>query len=59
MDALGPERVLYGTDGPFGMYHEHNRFDMKKAFDHVSAKLNETEKKLILHDNYCRIGNIK
>lgn len=54
VDALGSDHVLYGTDGPFGTYNEHGRFDMKTALEHVTAKLNEAEKKQILYDNFFR-----
>lgn len=59
MDAvscLGPDRVIFGTDGPYGYHDEHGRYDygyIKRRIERLFPQ--EVIRRKLLGDNFARL----
>ncbi len=49
---FGPDRILYGTDGPYGHKSASGKFDMQWELEFVTKGINASDLKLIAHDNF-------
>lgn len=53
--ALGADRCLYGSDGPFGPGAFGNKFDLKSQYDFAMPDVSEEDKKKISEDNFRKL----
>lgn len=55
VEFLGPDRLLFGTDGPFGFHDEHGRYDygfIKRRIDRLFPQ--ESIRRRLLGENFAR-----
>lgn len=53
--ALGPERILYGSDGPYGPAGSDGRFDMSGAYDWATKALPPDVRAAVSRENFLRL----
>ncbi len=58
VEALGPERCLFGTDGPYGSPGHDGSFSFSPIRQRIEKLFPEQQARQILHDNFVRVCGV-
>lgn len=59
VEALGPDRCVFGTDGPFGFHGDDHTFDMGLIKTRIEQAFPDSRiRKMLLGENFMQVANI-